>query len=270
MKDLSQYFSQHLMEAASEFSLNKYQVEYLEDNWEKVKFVCLLDGDYKLDINPVKNDKANIKLTYDGSTSAKTDIAMVFSNKISLPLGIDLEFATRYVSKVTRLVYHKNSNTTSVIFTCNGVRADRGFASLYGTIEMIVPGDFMRSTNDSGKAFDGKAYCNFMMKTYLKKNEPYLRVIDTDEIISHSARKEGDTINIDIRREVGKGYSSHFREKTYSFEWRNSYYECKNAQLYDDDFEAQIVRKYISGLVKFLGAKDCPQRVQVNVSQELD
>lgn len=28
--------------------------------------------------------------------------------------------------------------------------------------------------------------------------------------------------------------------------------------------------KYISGLVKFLGVKDCPQSVWVNVSQELD
>ena len=30
------------------------------------------------------------------------------------------------------------------------------------------------------------------------------------------------------------------------------------------------LRKYISGLVKFLGVKDCPQSVWVNVSQELD
>lgn len=29
--------------------------------------------------------------------------------------------------------------------------------------------------------------------------------------------------------ETGKGYSSHFREKTYIFEWRDGYYECKNA-----------------------------------------
>lgn len=156
-----------------------------------------------------------------------------------------------------------------MIFTCNGVRADRGFADIYGTIEMIVPGDLMNVTIKSNKVFNGKAYCDFMMKTYLKKNEPYLRVIDTDEIIDHSARKDGDTINTDIRLETGKGYSSHFRERTYIFEWRDGYYECKNAKSYDNDFEAQVVRKYISGLVKFLGA-DCPQSVWVNVSQELD
>lgn len=189
---------------------------------------------------------------------------------ISLPLGIDLEFAKRTVSRVSTIKIHKKSNTTSLIFTCNGVRADRGFADIYGTIEMIVPGDLMNATIKSNKVFNGKAYCDFMMKTYLKKNEQYLRVIDTDEIIDHSARKDGDTINIDIRLENGKGYSSHFREKTYIFEWRDGNYECKNAQLYDNDFEAQVVRKYISGLVKFLGAKDCPQSVWVNVSQELD
>lgn len=268
MKDLSKY----LMEASiSEFSLNKHQVEYLENHFKYVKFICTLDRGYMLDITPISNDKASVKLTYDGKTTTKTDIVIVFSKKISLPLGIDIAFAGRYAnSKVTRIVYHKTSNTTSIIFTCDDVKADRGFASLYGTIEMIVPGDFIRNTNDSGKAFDGKAYCDFMMKTYLKKNEQYLRVIDTDEIISHSARKEGDTINIDIRLETGKGYSSHFREKTYIFDWRDGYYECKNAQLYDNDFEAQVVRKYISGLVKFLGVKDCPQSVWVNVSQELD
>ena len=268
MKDLSKY----LIEASiSEFSLNKHQVGYLENNFKYVKFICTLDRGYKLDITPISNGKANVKLTYNGNTSTKTDVAIVFSNKISLPLGIDITFAGRYVnSKVTRLVYHKTSNTTSIIFACDGVKADRDFASIYGTIEMIVPGDFIRNANDSGKAFDGKAYCDFMMKTYLKKNEQYLRVIDTDEIIDHSARKDGDTINIDIRLETGKGYSSHFREKTYIFEWRDGYYECKNAQLYDNDFEAQVVRKYISGLVKFLGAKDCPQSVWVNVSQELD
>lgn len=268
MKDLSKY----LIEASiSEFSLNKHQVDYLENNFKYVKFICTLDRGYKLDITPISNGKANVKLTYNGNTSTKTDVAIVFSNKISLPLGIDITFAGRYVnSKVTRLVYHKTSNTTSIIFACDGVKADRDFASIYGTIEMIVPGDFIRNANDSGKAFDGKAYCDFMMKTYLKKNEQYLKVIDTDEIIDHSARKDGDTINIDIRLETGKGYSSHFREKTYIFEWRDGYYECKNAQLYDNDFEAQVVRKYISGLVKFLGAKDCPQSVWVNVSQELD
>lgn len=267
MKDLNKY----LIEASiSEFSLNKHQVNYLENNFKQVKFICTLDRGYKLDITPISNNKANVKLTYDGRTAAKTDIVIVLSKKILLPLGIDLEFANRYSSKVKTIIYHKKSNTTSLIFTCNGVEANRGFTSLYGTVEMIVPGDLMNTAIKSNKVFNGKAYCDFMMKTYLKKNEPYLRVIDTDEIIDHSARKEGDTINIDIRRETGKGYSSHFREKTYIFEWRDGYYECKNAELYDNDFEAQIVRKYISGLVKFLGTKDCPQSVWVNVSQELD
>lgn len=267
MKHLSEY----LMEASiSKFSLNKHQVDYLENNFEQVKFICTLDRGYKLDITPISNKKANVKLTYDGKTATKTDIAMVLSNEISLPLGIDLEFAKQSVSKVKTIMYHKKSNTTSLIFTCNGVQADRGFADIFGTIEMIVPGDLMNVTIKSNKVFDGKAYCDFMMKTYLKKNEPYLSVIDTDEIIDHSARKEGNTINIDIRLETGKGYSSHFREKTYIFEWEDGYYECKNAQLYDNDSEAQIVRKYISGLVKFLGVKDCPQSVWINVSQELD
>ena len=267
MKHLSEY----LMEASiSAFSLNKHQVDYLENNFKQAKFICTLDRGYKLDITPISNDKANVKLTYDGRTATKTDNVIVLSHMISLPLGIDLEFANRDSSKVKTIIYHKKSNTTSLIFTCNGVEANRGFASLYGTIEMIVPGYLMNLTIKSNKVFDGKAYCDFMMKTYLKKNEPYLSVIDTDEIISHSAREEGDTINIDIRLETGKGYSSHFREKTYIFEWQDGYYECKNAKLYDNDFEAQIVRKYISGLVKFLGAKDCPQSVWVNVSQELD
>ena len=267
MKDLNKY----LIEASiSEFSLNKHQVNYLENNFKQVKFICTLDRGYKLDITPISNNKANVKLTYDGRTAAKTDIVIVLSKKILLPLGIDLEFANRYSSKVKTIIYHKKSNTTPLIVTCNGVEANRGFTSLYGTVEMIVPGDLMNTVIKSNKVFNGKAYCDFMMKTYLKKNEPYLRVIDTDEIIDHSARKEGDTINIDIRRETGKGYSSHFREKTYIFEWRDGYYECKNAELYDNDFEAQIVRKYISGLVKFLGTKDCPQSVWVNVSQELD
>lgn len=56
---------------------------------------------------------------------------MVFSNKISLPLGIDLEFAKRTVSKVSTIKIHKKSNTTSLIFTCNGVQADRGFADIW-------------------------------------------------------------------------------------------------------------------------------------------
>lgn len=267
MKDLSKYLTEA---SISEFSLNKHQVDYLENNFKYVKFICTLDSGYKLDITPISNNKANVKLTYNGNTATKTDIVIVFSNMISLPLGIDLEFANRYVSRVATIKYHKKSNTTSLIFMCDGVRADRGFAKLYGTIEMIVPDDLMNVTIKSNKVFNGKAYCDFMMKTYLKKNEPYLKVIDTDEIISHSARKEGDIITIDIRRETGKGYSSHFREKTYIFDWQDGYYECKNAQLYDNDFEAQIVRKYISGLVKFLGTKDCPQSVWVNVSQELD
>lgn len=62
MKDLSKY----LIEASiSEFSLNKHQVDYLENNFKYVKFICTLDRGYKLDITPISNNKANVKLTYD-------------------------------------------------------------------------------------------------------------------------------------------------------------------------------------------------------------
>lgn len=41
----------------SEFSLNKHQVEYLENNFKYVKFICTLDRGYMLNITPISNKK---------------------------------------------------------------------------------------------------------------------------------------------------------------------------------------------------------------------
>ena len=51
MKDLSKYLIEASKDSISEFSLNKHQVEYLENSFKQVKFICTLDRGYKLDIN---------------------------------------------------------------------------------------------------------------------------------------------------------------------------------------------------------------------------
>lgn len=110
------------------------------------------------------------------------------------------------------------------------------------------------------------------LRGYLPKDVPYHRSFDFDEEIEDvSIGQSGDKeYTMTVRLTTGKGYSSHWHERTYTFVRQGYTYRC-DRQLYDKDKEAQIVRKLKKGLEEFMGDQGhCMQTLAIKIEQELD
>ena len=110
------------------------------------------------------------------------------------------------------------------------------------------------------------------MEKYLPAKKEYLKQIDPEDLKFWSSMMENNEMFITLELETGKGYGdNHHRTKDYNFTWKDYSYEC-NQMLADRDYEAQIVRKFISGLQEFLEEKKDkkPEKVHVKINQELD
>lgn len=137
-----------------------------------------------------------------------------------------------------------------------------------GTVTIEIPCDLVNAKNES--SFDCNAYDDFM-KEHLPAKAKYLKSINVDDIVSWSSSFENGSLIINIELPVGKGYSSNHRIEKYEFNYVAPSYKC-NKRLYDDDFEAQVIRKFINGIYEFLhdDKLKTPERVTIIISQELD
>ena len=121
--------------------------------------------------------------------------------------------------------------------------------------------------------FDGKKFVEFMKK-YLPAKKDYLNSFEwNDEIEDCSAyyREEKKELYIEIRRTCGKGYSNHFRSADYKFEHNGTQYlSADRRRFYDTDHEAQLIRKFESGVMDYIGSRLCPQYLTIHIEQELD
>jgi hypothetical protein len=109
---------------------------------------------------------------------------------------------------------------------------------------------------------------------WLPKKVSYNIEVTKDDYEYYDIKTDNDSVIVDLRLQCGKGYGSNFRSKVYYFDYRehlNSYW-CSNDKLYDNDKEAQIVRKFVNAITNFYRANkiSLPNTVTINVEQELD
>ena len=128
-------------------------------------------------------------------------------------------------------------------------------------MEQII--DFTRYTEVRGF---GK-YLN----EYLPKKVEYFCTFDLEEEIEclSPIRLMVDGAHIDIKLTCGKGYSSHYRRKCYTFKKEDGRYRCEE-RLYDRNREAQLMLKIARAFEEFMGIDKCPEMLILSVEQELD
>ena len=197
------------------------------------------------------------------------NLIFIYDNKIYLS-DIELSNKSSYNSpcKLASTKYDKKTNKTCLEYKLDGLRANSGFDWLRGNIKLYIPTDIMNASENYD--LDCKSYDKFMEDYLLKKVEYHNTKIDREDIIGWESKMEKNELYVYLQLETGKGYSTNYREKTYNFTWSDHYYDC-DKKLYDKDYEAQIVRKFISGLEEFVKSKsELPEKVHIRVSQELE
>lgn len=247
--------------------LTKIQSNYIANNFDKCKIEFDLEEGETLSMDLfLKNKRPYATIHYKDNKDSLTKDEMCMISQTSMHLcygsyGINLKF-DNCEQKIS-------DNQTTFTFKLKGERFWSGFKWLYGEVRFIVPVDITTIESDSSK-FDCKKYDKFM-DTYLGEKKEYLRVIDKDDIIRYESKILNDkkTLYIDITLETGKGYSSHHRTATYKFEFEDYSYKCLTHKLYDKDYEAQIVRKFVAG-VKECGCSPIPDKIEVHIEQYLD
>lgn len=266
MKNITQY----ILEARS----NKYPkavlaairknicggtVEFDIKGWDFTDTEIFKDGKYAHFKYTAKNGKDVVK---------KNDLIMMWDDKISLA-DIDLD-NDKYESKLVSTEYNEKENLTYLKYKVQSLRFNHGFAYLTGTITIKVPSDVINAKEDYSN-FDCKKYDQFMEK-FLSQKEEYLSQFKVGrDVESWSSMVSDNVLKITVILPTGKGYGdNHMHTKTYKFTWKSHSYDCTTSKLYDRDEEAQIVRKFISGISKCVGGKDLPEKVDVFVQQELD
>ena len=211
--------------------------------------------------------KYNCK-SLDGNFS-DDNLIFIYDNKIYLA-DIELSNKSSYNSpcKLASTEYDKKTNKTCLEYKVDGLRANRGFDWLRGTIKLYIPTDIINVSEIYN--IDCKSYDKFMEDYLLKKVEYHNTKIDREDIKFWESKIIKNELHIILELQTGKGYSTNYREKTYNFTWSDHYYKC-DKKLYDKDYEAQIIRKFISGLEEFVKTKSkLPEKVHILVSQYLE
>lgn len=197
------------------------------------------------------------------------DLIHIYDNKIYLG-DIKLSNKSSYDSpcKLISTEYDTKTNKTCLEYKVDGLKVNKGFNYLRGTIKLYIPTDIMNTSENYN--LDCKSYDKFMEDYLLKKVEYHNTKIDREDIKFWESKMIKNELHIILELQMGKGYSTNYREKTYNFTWSDHYYKC-DKKLYDKDYEAQIIRKFISGLEEFVKTKsELPEKVHIRVSQELE
>lgn len=197
------------------------------------------------------------------------DLIHIYSNSIEIA-DIKLSNIKSYESRCELVAYNYDSKTnkTCLEYKVDGLKVNDGFDYLYGDIKLYIPNDIINASEIYD--LDCKSYDKFMEEYLLKKAEYHNTKINREDIIGWESKIEKNELYIYLQLETGKGYSTNYREETYNFIWNKSYYNC-DKNLNDKDYEAQIIRKFISGLQEFIKTKsELPEKVHIIVSQELE
>lgn len=236
-------------------------------NWEFKDFKIFKEGKYiKMSYQAYKDNKLKI--------NERGDLIYIHPDHISLGYSghcIDLKTNSSSYdgSEMIDCKYDKNKDITILTFKLQNLRYCDGFEHLSGTITVNIPTDIMNA-KENYSDFDCKGYDEYMEK-YLPQKAEYLRQIKLDDLSSWSSMIQDNVLVITIKLETGKGYGDvHLHTNKYNFEYEDYTYKT-NKMLADKDYEAQIVRKFINGVQNFTkNKKDLPEKVTINIIQELD
>lgn len=175
---------------------------------------------------------------------------------------------------------YRNPNTCNLVeFTYSGGKTkcvfdlyfpDSSVSSfLRGKVILEFPCDLTKAGYDYSK-FDCKGFDKFMMK-HLPVKKEYFQIINPDDIIDWESNIQNNKLYIRIELPTGKGYSSHYRSTDYICTLKGASYSCDRS-LYDRDWEAQVVRKFMDGVKTFVNNDytKIPENLIITVAQELD
>lgn len=272
MKTIKEYINENLvfeskLERFSKATLKEIKNNILDSYVEfNIKDTQIIDCEFYLKSNYI-HFKYKCKTPRNNFES--DDLVHIYSNSIEIG-DIKLSNTKSYESRCELVAYNYNSKTnkTCLEYKVDGLKVNKGFDYLYGDIKLYIPNDIMNTSENYD--LDCKSYDEFM-EDYLIKNFKYHNIkINREDIIDWESEIKDNELNIYLQLETGKGYSTNYRETSYNFTWNNHYYNC-DKQLNDKDYEAQIIRKFISGLEEFVKTKsELPEKVHISVSQELD
>ena len=168
--------------------------------------------------------------------------------------------------------YDESKNITTLTFAENRLGINSDWRYICGEITFKFEGNCVTPEVEKLE-FDGKKFIEFMKK-YLPAKKDYLDSFEWDDEIEDCRayyREEKKELYIEIRRTCGKGYSSHFRSADYKFEHNGTQYlSADRRKFYDTDHEAQLIRKFRSGVTDYIGDRLCPQYLTIHVEQDLD
>ena len=168
--------------------------------------------------------------------------------------------------------YDESKNITTLTFAENRLGINSDWRYICGEITFKFEGNCVTPEVEKLE-FDGKKFIEFMKK-YLPAKKDYLDSFEWDDEIEDCRayyREEKKELYIEIRRTCGKGYSNHFRSTDYKFEHNGTQYlSADRRKFYDTDHEAQLIRKFRSGVTDYIGDRLCPQYLTIHIEQELD
>lgn len=277
MKNLKEYICEN-KQLLPDNHLSIAQLIYIRNNIDNIKFDFELSRDVKISNikTSVKNNHSHI--SYDifrkGERSYVDDIMMIEPDYFVLGggNGFDLHFNKTRAQRDCELIDIKVSdNNTIMKFKLDGVRCCRGFERLYGTATVTIPGDILNIVEDFSK-FDCKGYDKYMNK-FLPAKASYLHQFEVGEdVLDWESKIVDNILYINVTLPTGKAYgSSKIATSKYIFNLIGPTYKCKNRELYDNDDEAQVVRKFISGVRGFVKYHNkMPSNVIITTTQQLD
>ena len=225
----------------------------------------------KIAAKVIPGDYPKIELVYDGPRYGRERFMSQFfvSDK---DISANPALSELSTTNVIDFSYDESKNITTLTFAENRLGINSNWEYIYGEIAFKFEGNCVTPEVEKLE-FDGKKFVEFMKK-YLPANKDYLRSFNwDDEIIDCNAyyKEEKKELYIGLRLTCGKGYSSHFRSTDYKFEHNGTQYlSMDRRKFYDSDHEAQLVRKFRSGVMDYIEARLCPQYLTIHVEQDLD
>ena len=225
----------------------------------------------KITAKVIPGDYPKIELVYDGPRYGKERRMGQFFVR-GKDISANPALSELSTTNVIDFSYDESKNITTLTFTENRLGINSNWEYIYGEITFKFEGNCVTPEVEKLE-FDGKKFVEFMKK-YLPAKKDYLDSFNwDDEIVDCRAyyREEKKELYIEIRRTCGKGYSNHFRSADYRFEHNGTQYLSADRRMFSDsDREAQLIRKFESGVMDYIGSRLCPQYLTIHVEQELD
>lgn len=225
----------------------------------------------KIDAEIIPGNYPQIELIYDGPRYGRErHIGQFFVSDKGISANPALsELSTKNVIDFS---YDERKNISTLTFAENKLGVNSDWEYIYGEITFKFKGNCVTPEVEKLN-FDGKKFVEFMKK-YLPAKKDYLNSFEWDDEIEDCRayyREEKKELYIEIHRTCGKGYGSHFRSADYKFEHNGTQYlSADRRRFYDTDHEAQLIRKFESGVTDYIGTRLCPQYLTIHIEQELD